>query len=242
MKLELALSARDLQRIEVKGKVVAAFDVFRATSTIISAFENNCSAVIPTISPEEARQKLKELGGAPEKILIAGEQHGVKIPGMDLGNSPIEYMTADLKEKTIVMYTSNGTHAIRNAFTADRIFIAALLNAKAVALRLIQEEKDVVFGCAGRLGEFSLEDFTAAGAVAYFIRQIIPEIPATDLVLAAESCFQNNKNALDIFLRNCKHGRYLEKIGFQEDVSFCSRLNVSLMVPEVVGGIIVNRG
>lgn len=236
MKLELVFTAGEIKNTEFKGKILVAFDVFRATSTIIAALENNCEAIVPAISVEEAWSKSQELKGRNEEVLVAGELHGVKVPGMDLGNSPIEYMDADLKGKTLVLSTSNGTHAIRNAQDASKIFIGALINARAVALKVVKEDKDVVLGCAGRLGEFSLEDFTAAGAVAYFIRQLVPQVQATDAVLAAINCFLNSQPDLTSCLRGGKHGQYLERIGFNEDICFCTRLNASEIVPEFRDG------
>jgi len=238
LKLELVLTAEDIKSTEVKGKALAVFDVFRATSTIISAFEKDCHAIVPVVSVDEAHAKYQELRGQKMDVLVAGERSGIRIPGMDLGNSPMEYANSDIRGKTIVVFTSNGTLAIRGARGADRIYIAALLNAKAAALKLAETGRDVVLGCAGRLGEFSLEDFLAAGAVTYFIRQIVPEIFPSDLVLASESCFLNNRNCVKEFLAKGKHGRYLEEIGFKEDVDFCSRLNVSQIVPEFRNGLI----
>jgi len=176
-----------------------------------------------------------------DKVLVAGELHGIRVPGMDLGNSPTEYMAADLDGHIIVLSTCNGTHAIRNAQGASKIFIGALLNARAVALKIVKEQKDVILGCAGRLGEFSLEDFTAAGAVASYVREAMPEIEATDPVFAAEACFLNYCNDLPVFLRRGKHGKYLEKIGFTEDIDYCTRLNVSKLVPEFRQGKITSN-
>lgn len=233
MKLEIVFTADEIKHTDVNGKVLVAFDVFRATSTIITALEkNNCAAVIPAISVEEAFAKTREMKSRGEDVLVAGERHGIKVPGMDFGNSPVEYTKAEIENKTLVLATSNGTHAIRNAEGASKIFVGALLNARAVATQLIKEGRDVLFGCAGRLGEFSLEDFVAAGAVAYYIRQMLSEVEITDPVMAAEACFANNSKNLAEFLSRGKHGRYLERIGFEEDIYFCSRLNVSKMVPE----------
>ena len=54
MKLEIVFTAADIKNIGVEGKVLVAFDVFRATSTIITALENRCAAVVPVCSVEEA--------------------------------------------------------------------------------------------------------------------------------------------------------------------------------------------
>lgn len=236
MKLEIVFTAGAIKDTDVKGKVLVAFDVFRATSTIITVLEKKCAGVIPAVSVEEAYVKAREMSNCNKNILLAGELHGIKVPGMDFGNSPVEYLEADIANKILILSTSNGTHAIRNAQGASKIIIGALLNARAVAWKLIEEGRDVVFGCAGRLGEFSLEDFVAAGAVAHYIKEKVPGVESTDPVMAAEACFVSYQEDLTDFLRGGKHGRYLEKIGFEEDIYFCTRLNVSRSVPEFRDG------
>lgn len=235
MKLEIEFTAADIKKADIGDKVLVAFDVFRATSTIITALENGCIAVVPVCSVDEAWTKSRELKSMGRQVLVGGELHGIRVPGMDLGNSPMEYLEADLAGKILVLSTRNGTHAIRNAQGASGILIGSLLNAKAVALRLIQDRRDVVLGCAGRLGEFSLEDYTAAGAVAFYIMEAVADVQAADAVLAAAACFLTYKNDLVTFLRRGKHGRYLEEIGFTKDIDYCSQLNLYPMVPELLG-------
>ena len=232
MKLEIEFTAADIKNAEVGGKILVAFDVFRATSTIITALESGCTAVVPVCSVDEAWSKSQELKSMNQQVLVGGELHGIKIPGMDFGNSPVEYKAADLAGKILVLSTCNGTRAIRNAQGASEILIGGLLNARAVARRLIQGRRDVILGCAGRLGEFSLEDYTAAGAVAFYVREAMTDVKASDAVLAAEACFLTYRNDLGTFLRRGKHGKYLEKIGFTEDLQYCTRLNASHKVPE----------
>lgn len=238
MKLEMVFTAGEIKDADVEGKVLVAFDVFRATSTIIAALENNCAGIIPVVSVEEAWAKHQELKSQNSPVLVGGEKHGKKVLGMDLGNSPVEYLAADLGGKLVVLSTSNGTRAIRNGSEASKILVGGLLNARSVALRLVQEDKDVVFGCAGRLGEFSLEDFCAAGAVSYYLRQVMPEAEATDPVLAAETCFIQGRQKLTAFLRAGKHGKYLDRIGFHQDIDYCTRLNASHLVPEFKEGVV----
>ena len=114
MKLEIVFTAGAIKDTDVKGKVLVAFDVFRATSTIITVLEKKCAGVIPAVSVEEAYVKAREMN-SNENILLAGELHGIKVPGMDFGNSPVEYLEADIANKILILSTSNGTHAIRNA-------------------------------------------------------------------------------------------------------------------------------
>ncbi len=236
LRLELEFTAAAIKEADLKGKVLVVFDVLRATSTIIAALEKDCAGIIPVVSVEEAWLKYRELKKRNPHVLVGGEIHGKRVQGMDLGNSPVEYLAADLAGKMVVLSTSNGTRAIRNGSLADSILIGSLLNARAVAHRLLREGKDVVFGCSGRLGEFSLEDFSAAGAVSFFLRQELPETEATDRVMAAEACFSQGKDNLGDFLRGGKHGRYLEGIGFHGDIDYCTQLNASQLVPEFRGG------
>jgi len=240
LKLGISLTAEDLKSIDIKGKAVVAIDIFRATSTILTAFENGCEAVVPVLSVEEARIKKKKFLREGKEVLIAGEREGKKIPGLDLGNSPEEFTRADLAGKVIILTTSNGTRAIRNAEGAEKILIGALMNSGAVAERLAPMGLDVVYACAGRLGDFSLEDFLAAGAITHYLKKINSCLEMTDLLLAATRLFECVKEDLVGFLRPSRNGRYLAQIGFARDIDFCCRLNVNREVPEYKDGFIKN--
>ena len=86
---------------------VVVVDLLRATSVISTAFECGVSTIIPVRTLEEAR-KYKDV----ENHIIAAERNTLPIEEFDYGNSPYHYINADVKDKTLVLTTTNGTNAI----------------------------------------------------------------------------------------------------------------------------------
>src|SRR5450631_4116363 len=96
-----ALSDRDLSQT-----ICVVFDVFRATSTIVTALANGAAAVIPVAEIADAVAIRRR---RPE-VLLAGEREGLRIRAdlsggidFDLGNSPREFTAALIRDKTIVL-------------------------------------------------------------------------------------------------------------------------------------------
>ena len=84
-----ALHARNLS-----GTTCVVFDVFRATTSMVTALANGAEAVVPVAEIAEAVSLKCE---RPE-LLLAGERDGVRIRSplsggvdFDLGNSPREF-------------------------------------------------------------------------------------------------------------------------------------------------------
>ena len=57
------------------------------------------------------------------------------------------------------MTTTNGTRTLTKSTCAKRILIAAMINAKAVAKRLLEINNDIVIINAGTNGNFSMDDY-----------------------------------------------------------------------------------
>ena len=64
--------------------------------------------------------------------------------------------------KTVVFTTTNGTRAMRHARKAERVLIAAFVNASAVYEALLDTER-VAIVCAGTDSELSTDDILLAG-------------------------------------------------------------------------------
>jgi hypothetical protein len=95
--------------------------------------------------------------------LLAGERGAVKVPGFDLGNSPVEYGRDNVEGKTIVLTTTNGTRAFQAVEGARVIVATAFLNGSAAARWLMRAGLDVLIVCAGQRGRFCLEDAVGGG-------------------------------------------------------------------------------
>lgn len=168
---------------DLAEQIVVVIDVLRATSTIVTALANGAKAVVPMLTPDEARSL------AQPDDLLAGERGSLPLPGFALGNSPLEFTAERVAGKRIILTTTNGTRALLAAKGARRVLLASLLNMGAVADELKKDlarsaafkgeafpvqgdnpaREDipgkVTFLCSGTRGRFSLEDTLCAGGI-----------------------------------------------------------------------------
>ena len=147
------------------GGIAVVIDVLRASTTIATALAHGAVAVRPVAGIEEARGLAAALGVG---TLLGGERGGIRIPGFDLGNSPLEYTHDRVAGKTIVITTTNGTAALHACRDARQILVGAIVNRAAVARvvrRLAGDSMSVHLVCGGTDGLLSAEDVLAAGAI-----------------------------------------------------------------------------
>ncbi len=104
-------------------------DVFRAFSVEAYLLSRGVERIIPIGDADTAYRLKRE---SPDYIL-AGERHGRILPGFDMGNSPSQFLSLDVKNKTVVHTTSAGTQGIAGAENAEEILGASLVNARATA-------------------------------------------------------------------------------------------------------------
>lgn len=173
MRVEAFLSPSDLdllRRRDLSVSTCVAFDVLRATSTLVTALAHRAAAVVPVETIEEALAHRRN----DPTTLLAGERNGLRIGpeqtggvAFDLGNSPREFTRESVAGRTIVTTTTNGTRALRACAGAGRILAAAFVNLEATA-RAIESARPerVVLVCAGTFEEAALEDVLGAGALA----------------------------------------------------------------------------
>jgi phosphosulfolactate phosphohydrolase-like enzyme len=85
------------------GEMPVVIDNLRASSTIVTALACGVEEIIPVTRDQDAFS-LKQQG-----VVIAGESGGVKLPGYDLGNSPVELLRWAEQQpfKTMAFKTSN---------------------------------------------------------------------------------------------------------------------------------------
>lgn len=226
MKIELIPSVDYVKEEELRGKTAIIIDVLRATSVITTAIHNGAESVLPVIEIEDA---LKLKG---ENVLLGGERKALRIEGFELSNSPLEYTKEKVYSKQIVLSTTNGTKAIHRAALAEKIIIGSMLNGKAVAEYVVEENKDLVIVCAGTYGKFSLDDFLCAGKIAYEINKL-KTCQHDDFIAAAMMSYEDNKKDLLGCVSHAAHYKYLISINLQEDIKYCFTEDICKVVPMV---------
>ena len=235
--LETLFIPEEIKNIELAGKLVVIIDVLRASSTIVTALANRCRGFIPIFSPDQAKKKAQQF--EKEMVLLGGEREGVKIEGFDLGNSPREYKREAVKDKTIIFSTTNGVKTLEMVKGAYRIIIGSFLNLQAVCNYCTNYKGDISIICAGKEGKFSLEDVVCAGMIINSLKDVFPVArQETDTNLTARLLYEKFGNNILEILRKSQHGRYLESIGLEKDLKFCSQLDFFHIVPIFRDGII----
>ncbi|OPJ63022.1 2-phosphosulfolactate phosphatase family protein [Clostridium oryzae] len=226
MKVDIIITADDIKPDKVIGKVVIVIDMLRATSVITTAIKNGCKKVIPVLTINEAL----EIANRDRKdSLLGGERKAEKIEGFDFSNSPLEYAEAAVKNKTLVMTTTNGTRAIKGCAGAENIFIACLLNASAVAKLLAKINRDVVIVNAGTNCNFSLDDFICSG---YIITKLMEHqrVELTDIAFLAQHEYKQHEDIKSL-VKYATHYGVIKRLGLEKDLEYCCTKDLTDVIP-----------
>ncbi len=211
-------------------------DVLRATTTLLFALKSGAERIIPAESVEIARQLRRKFSNA----LLCGERNGTKIPGFDLGNSPLEYIPENVRGKTLIYASTNGSVMMKKvARVAKRVFLASLRNVSAAARKIYNSgARKVLIACSGREGFFSLEDTYCAGVFYEKLEEIAEkQVRGTnDGTTLAYSLVRSYGHSVDEIFRNSEHARYLASLGLGEDISLAGEIDADEIVPEVIDG------
>lgn len=211
------------------GKTVLIIDVLRATSTITTALANEAAGVLPVLTIAEAKEAAETL--APGTFLLGGERKALKIPGFDLDNSPRQYRKGVVAGKTIIITTTNGTVAIKQAFPAATLLIASFLNARAVAREAWKIGTDIYLLCAGTRNRFSLDDAACAGMLVHYLQELEPKARLGDLAFTLRHLYLAYQKDLPHLISHASHYQRLVVLGLEADIAYCLQQNIYNVVP-----------
>ena len=223
--LDVCLSPALLPLYNVEDYIVVVIDIFRATSSICYGIENGAAAIIPVSEVEECAA-YREKG---TEYLLAAERNGEVVAGFDFGNSPFSYTAEKVSGKTVVLTTTNGTHALHLSRNAKKIIIGSFLNLTALCNWLKTQNENILLVCAGWKNNFNLEDTLFAGAV---IEQLkYSGFVLDDPSIAANDLFQIGKDDIGKYLSKTSHGERLKKLGIEKDIAFCLQVDLTTAIP-----------
>jgi len=215
-------------------RTAIVIDVLRATSTMITALQAGASGIYPVETVLEARTLQRE------GDLLAGERFCRKIPGFDLGNSPEDFTPEAVKDRRIVLTTTNGTRAIHKALHADNVLAGALINAAACAKMAVDLRRDIVLLCAGSHDDFALEDGLCAGLFIDRLKAVSSvHVETDDFGEAMLGLYKNAEACVMRMLSSSSTGKRLIKMGHKRDVERCGQVDSSMIVPRLLGDMIV---
>lgn len=193
-------------------------------------------SIAPTATLREARDIRKQ----HPNFLLFGERKGLKPKGFDFGNSPLGFSARDVQRKDIIITTTSGTLAITRCRSAEWVLLGSFLNAELVAREArriaLNRRVNVSFVLSGDKGEFSLEDFICAGAIA----EKFQGETLSDKVHAAVLGFKHARGNLCENVMKTQHARHLLSMGFVKDIEFSCKLDSINIVPVYRNGKIVS--
>ncbi len=211
-------------------------DLIRATTSMAVIFDRGARRIFAASTIEQARAARQIY---PERLLC-GERNVKPLPGFDYGNSPVQFASAELSERELIMTTTNGTRAF-HACPPDAIRLAgSLYNAGAVASKALELARtrrgSIHLVCAGEEDSFGLDDAVCAGYLVQEIERQAGQIgQALDLdesALAALAIHEAYQPPRVIEYTNA--ARSVIKGGLPDDPPFCMRTSISQSVGMVV--------
>ncbi|MCW5898490.1 MAG: 2-phosphosulfolactate phosphatase [Flavobacteriales bacterium] len=214
--------------------VVVVIDVLRATSAMVAAFESGVDRIIPVSTVEEAAQYLGRPG-----YIAAAERNGEVVQGFQFGNSPLAYVGQDLRGKTIVMTTTNGTKAINLAKDAKMLVVGSFLNLTALSDWLVKQDCNVLLLCSGWRDKFNLEDSVYAGAVMDRLLASGKFGLEEDSSIAAQYMFHAARDNFMGILKAAPRRRRIEQLKLLSDVKYCLTPDQSTVIPVLRDGELV---
>ena len=215
---------------------------------MVHALAAGCEAIVPCAEVAEAKAIAANLPAGT--ALLAGERHGLPIPGFDLGNSPGEFTPEVCGGKTVVMTTTNGTRAILASLEADRVYIASFANLRAISqeisVQLLKKDhgRSVHVVCAGTEGFISLEDSLLAGALVRDAAQVTDNTPPDNTLLGNDEALVVayqwlaaarglQERPLSLLLSLGRGGQNVQRIGLSEDIAAAAQVNRFELVAEL---------
>lgn len=221
MKVEVIFVVNETQEDIFINKNVVVIDLLRATSTIITALANGAKSIIPTPSIEDAVKIAKNLERST--FLLCGERNTKVIEGFDLGNSPLDYTEEKVKDKNIILTTTNGSKIFSLLKHTKNVLVCSILNISAVCQKMQELADEWIIICSGRDGLYDASDAITAGFLVSLLKKNIDNIELNDAGRTSLILFESFKNELISNLKNTDHGKILLKNGFEHDIDFIAQ-------------------
>ena len=204
--------------------IVVVVDVLRATTCMCAAIKNGARSIVPVRTPEEAFA-YKQKG-----YLVGGESNMKVFEFGDFGNSPSEYTKEKVKDKDIVISTTNGTHAIDEASDSAYMVIGSFSNISAVADFCVSQQMDVLVLCAGWKDKFNFEDSLFGGALVEKLEKAGFNT-AFDAAQVALSMWKDAQPDVLGYVQRSEHIKRLEAHGLLDAAEFCLTRDTANVVP-----------
>ncbi|MFN0306144.1 MAG: 2-phosphosulfolactate phosphatase [Burkholderiales bacterium] len=227
----------ELGTVALAGKVVIVLDILFATTTMTVALAHGATMVIPTMDEASARD---ESARHPRgSFVLAGELYANVFEGFT-APTPLALLDHGVRDKKLILATTNGTVAVKESAAADHLYVASLLNGAAMVSHVLAKHptNPIVIVCSGSMGNFNFEDYYGAGyLVDLFIKSLGQDIDVSDAARASRAVFSSGK-PVDM-LSNCRVGRIMTGRGHAREIDYAAQLSSLQVVPRLENGVII---
>lgn len=225
--VEVCLSPALLHLVDTKGKITIVIDVFRASSTIIAALDNGAECVVPMSSVESCI----EMGLSTPNSVTAGERDGQVAPGLEHGNSPLEYTPDFIQGKKLLLTTTNGTKLLHMVQDSSQIIIGAFLNLSAICQYLLSKKMPVLLACAAWKDKVNMEDSLFAGAVVDRLKHEFEVYDDSGRICMSMYHEAIAQGSIIDYLRSSSHYHRLSGYGLVGDMEYCAQIDKHPVIP-----------
>jgi 2-phosphosulfolactate phosphatase len=233
-RIHVLTKKEELDGVRIPGKVIVVLDILFATTTMVTALAHGATEIVPVLDEAAARTFGKDL--AAGSFVLAGELYAETLRGF-AHPAPLSLLEHGIEGKTVVYSTTNGTVAMTQAAAASRVYCGALLNARAIVERIVEQHatQTVLIVCSGSGNNFNFEDFYGAG---YFVERFAELLgSAADFSDAAKAARMVYRNArAPEALLDCRVGRMMVAKGLAREVEFACGLDALPVVPMLESG------
>jgi 2-phosphosulfolactate phosphatase len=234
-KVHVLFRKEELDRERLPGKAVLVVDVLFATSSIAAALAHGAAEVVPMLDGAAALAEAARR--PPGTTVLSGELDAVTLDGF-AHPTPLALAALDLRGRSVLYSTTNGTVALAKAAPAAHVYAAALLNGAAVVDHLERACGDatVLVVCSGSADHFNIEDFYGAGyLVSLLARSGRREL--TDAARAARE-LHDRMEPLECLLQG-RVGRMMQAFGLASEVEYAAQRGRLDVVPLLRAGALV---
>jgi 2-phosphosulfolactate phosphatase len=152
------------------------------------------------------------------------------------GNSPLEYTSELISNKSVIFTTTNGTQALLKAKHAEMLLVGSFVNFGSIltyieSVMTNKPDGSIYFMCAGSHGRFSYEDAICSGAFISKITSKFPDCTLTDSAHAAMSLYKQNSVDVKDFVITKEHSKELIRDGFAKDLDIAFEFDLYPVIP-----------
>jgi 2-phosphosulfolactate phosphatase len=239
LKITVYSSAAEVKPSVVAKSTVVYGDPLQLGSTVATFLYHGAEGVSVFPDPASAKKafaKLKRGEG-----LLAGERDGEKIPGFQMGGTPLDSSREKVKGRTICLSSPDAGPMFKAIANAEKVFLGGFVNLGSVYESALRAGNDIVIIAAGNEGKHNLVDIVFAGLVADFLQNTVAGHPI-ELTEAAKKAAVGARawqGRLWELLNDSEEGKLLTRVGVGKNVDLAAKLSRYSCAPVLVNGTFV---